>query len=78
MGNQMSAYYAPWDTITTNLIGTFASEREALLFVRHIIEDGQRDLVEGWALGREESDGGGEHVAFGAQFVDAALALAPA
>ena len=66
--------YALWDMVTANFVAEFASEDEALQFVRGVIDDGQRDIVKGWALGREEADGDGEQIAFGSQLVDRALA----
>lgn len=66
--------YALWDMVTANFVAEFASEAEALQFVRDVMDDGERDIVEGWALGCEEPGGIGEQIAVGRQLVDRALA----
>ena len=69
----MSAIYELWDTVTANIIGTFHTEHDVLLFVRGVIKDGQRVLVEGWALGWEDDDGDGGQIAAGIDLVNRAL-----
>lgn len=66
--------YALWDMFTANFVAEFSSEAEALQFVRDVMDDGERDIVEGWALGCDEPDGVHEQIAVGGQLVDRALA----
>ncbi len=70
----MAVHFQLWDTVTANLIATFATEAEALTFIREVIEDGQRDLVEGWALGCQDRRGRGRQLAAGPELADRAVA----
>jgi len=69
----MAATYALWDMVSANLITTFATQTEALTYVRRVIDDGQRDLVVGWALGWEDARGRGKQIAAGDQLINRAL-----
>ena len=71
-------HFSLWDMVTANFVAEFASERDALMFVRGVIEDGQHDLATGWALGWEDRDGNGEQIAIGQQLVERALTLTAA
>lgn len=74
----MSTFYSVWDTVTGNIVDTFDTERDVVSFIRGVIDDGQRDLVEDWVMGQEDEDGSGEQIAGGEQLVEWVLTHAPA
>ena len=69
----MNGTFALWDMVTANLIATYTSEGEALAFIRQVIEDGDRDLIDGWALGWENDRDEGGQIAAGGTLADRAL-----
>jgi hypothetical protein len=77
MERAMGTFYSVWDTVTGNIIDTFDTEQDVVSFIRAVIEDGQRELVEGWVIGQEDEDGGGGQIAGGQQLIAWVLAHAP-
>ena len=68
----MPRFYQLWDTGTGNLMDEFASEGEALAFIREVvIAEGAR-VVDDWALGWGDEDGDGAAIAHGNQLADLA------
>lgn len=65
------------DVETGNLIGTYASENEALAVVRHAVRLNGPAYVEALALGYEDEDGVGAQLAAGPDLLSRALAMGP-
>ncbi len=72
---KIAQYFSPWDIVAGNFVAEFASEHEALLFVREVVGDGQRDLVEGWALGWGDDAGNRAAIAQGGELAELALSV---
>lgn len=73
----MAAFYELLDTEPGNLIGTYASEAEALAVVRHAARIDGPAYVGALALGYEEDDGGGGQLAAGAELLPRAMLADP-
>ncbi|HXM56101.1 MAG TPA: hypothetical protein VOB72_11980 [Candidatus Dormibacteraeota bacterium] len=73
----MAAVYEVWDVSTGNLVGAFATEREALEVVRRTVERDGRPGAGSLALAREDDDGRTEAVAAGHALAELALREPP-
>lgn len=61
----MDEWYEVWDIDAGNMIGAFASEAEALVEVRELLEENGIEYAADLALGRRREDAG-EQIAEGA------------
>lgn len=62
--------YDIYDTDTANMVGSFATEHEALAMVQRAVEEDGPESVESWALGRSDRSG---DVLSGQQLIERAL-----
>jgi len=65
----METLYELWDTETSNLVGTYPTERAALAIVRSAVRAHGPDAFATIALGREDERGNMIPVATGAELV---------
>ena len=72
----MDAWYELWDVDTGNLVGTFASEADALAEVRGLLAVNGTSYADDLSLGRRLG-GGGELIAEGAELARRAEAARP-
>jgi hypothetical protein len=70
------ATFELWNSESGNLLGAFATERDALAAVREAVQRNGPSYGHGLALGREGSRGDSRIVARGQALVDRALSLA--
>ena len=69
--------YELWDLPSRNLIGTYATRREALADLRAAIANHGVDYVADFMLGQEDVEGHSRMIAKGSDLVTLALADAP-
>lgn len=73
----MAMFYELLDIETGNLIGTYASEADALAVVRHAARINGPAYVGALALGYEDDDGEGAQVAAGTDLLSRAIQADP-
>ncbi len=71
----MTRHYQLWDTQTGNLMDTFATQAEALTFIREIVTAEDPSVINGWALGWGDEQGNGAAIADGWRLADLALSV---
>lgn len=74
----MTRHYQLWDTQTGNLMDTFTTQTEALVFVRDVVTAEDPSVVDGWALGWGDDHGDGGAIAEGQRLAELALSVAVA